>query len=207
MSYSQLNQDLEVLKFYNNKIGGFFIEIGASDGIELSNTYLLEKKYNWTGICVEPIPNRFKLLCKNRPNSVCCDNAVYKKSGKSVIFDIANNYDLLSGISSRIDSHHKIEVECNKTQIIVKTISFNDLLEKYKAPLFIEYLSLDTEGSELEILKSVNLKKYIFGLIDVEHNYMEPRRTQIRELLTSNGYEFIRENQWDDCYKHKSLNP
>lgn len=204
-SYSQLNQDLEVLKFYNNKKGGFFIEIGASDGIELSNTYLLEKNYNWTGICVEPIPSRFELLCKNRPNSLCCDNAVYNKSGKSVIFDIANNYDLLSGISSRIDSH-KTEVDCNKTQITVKTISFNRLLEQYKAPLFIDYLSLDTEGSELEILKSVNLKKYIFGLIDVEHNYVEPRRTQIRELLTSNGYDFIRENQWDDCFKHKSLN-
>jgi FkbM family methyltransferase len=204
MNYSQLNQDLEVLKFYNNKKGGFFIEIGASDGIELSNTYLLEKNYNWTGICVEPIPSRFELLCKNRPNSLCCDRAVYNKSGKSVIFDIANNYDLLSGISSRIDSH-KPEVDCNKTQIIVNTISFNRLLEKYKAPLFIDYLSLDTEGSELEILKSVNLKKYTFGLIDVEHNYVEPRRTQIRQLLTSNGYDFIRENQWDDCYKHKSL--
>lgn len=204
MSYSQLGQDLEVLKFYKNKTDGFFVEIGASDGIELSNTYLLEKMYNWKGICVEPIPKRYELLCKNRPNSSCCNKAVYKKSDKNVIFDIANNYDLLSGISDNIDSH-KHEVDCNKTSIIVTTISFNDLLEKYNAPFFIDYLSLDTEGSELEILKSVNLKKYVFGLIDVEHNYVEPRRTQIRKLLTSNGYEFIRENQWDDSYKHKSI--
>ena len=66
-------------------------------------------------------------------------------------------------------------------------------------------MSLDTEGSELEILKSVDLTKYIFGLIDVEHNFIEPRRSQIRELLCSNGYTYIKENQWDDCYKHSSI--
>jgi len=204
MSYSQIGQDLEVLKFYNNKLDGFFVEIGASDGINLSNTYLLEKKYNWKGICVEPIPKNFELLCKNRPNSFCCDNAVYKESDKNVIFDIANSYDLLSGISEKIICH-KSKVDYNKTQIIVKTITFNDLLEKYDAPLFIDYLSLDTEGSELEILQSVDLQKYTFGLIDVEHNYVEPIRTQIKELLTSNGYEYIKQNYYDDCYKHKSV--
>lgn len=81
----------------------------------------------------------------------------------------------------------------------------NDLLEKSNAPLFIDYLSLDTEGSELEILKSVDLQKYTFGLIDVEHNFVEPKRSQIRDLLTSNSYHYIRENNHDDCYKHKSL--
>ena len=204
MNYSQIGQDLEVLKFYNNKKDGFFIEIGASDGIELSNTYLLEKKYNWKGICVEPIPRRFNLLCKNRPNSLCYDYAVYNKSNTQVVFDIANNYDLLSGISSNIDCHTRA-VNSNKTQIIKNTISLNDLLELSNAPLFIDYLSLDTEGSELEILKSVDLQKYTFGLIDVERNYVEPRRTQIRNLLTSNGYDYIRENHFDDSYKHKSI--
>ena len=204
MSFSQLGQDLSVLQFYNNKRDGFFIEIGASNGIELSNTYLLEKSYNWKGICVEPVPKKFKLLCNNRPNSSCCDKAVYSESNKSVIFDIANNYDLLSGISDYIDCH-KENVEANKDQIVVKTITFNDLLEKYNAPLFVDYLSLDTEGTELEILKSVDFTKYTFGIIDVEHNYVEPRRSQIRELLTSNGYIYAKENKWDDSYMHSSL--
>jgi hypothetical protein len=77
MSHSQLGQDLAVLKAFKDKTNGFFIEIGASDGMELSNTYLLETKYNWKGICVEPIPRRFELLCKNRPNSWCSDRAVF----------------------------------------------------------------------------------------------------------------------------------
>lgn len=204
-SFSQLGQDLEVLKFYNyKKRNRFFIEIGASDGIEFSNTYLLETEYDWKGICVEPIPNKYELLCKNRPNSLCYNKAVYNQSNKTVVFDISNDYDLLSGISDKIVYHKKI-VDNNKTQILVNTITFNDLLEDSNAPLFIDYLSLDTEGSELEILKSVDLKKYRFGLIHVEHNYIEPTRSEIKNLLTANGYIYNDANQFDDCYKHYSI--
>ena len=202
-SYSQIGQDLEVLKFYNNKRNGFFVEIGASDGIELSNTYLLETMYDWKGVCAEPIPLKFELLCKNRPNSFCCSDAVHGESGKQVEFDICNTSDLLSGISENIDCHKDV-VNQDKTQITITTISLNDLLEKSNSPLFIEYLSLDTEGSELEILKSVDFQKYTFGLIDVEHNGIEPRRTAIRNLLISNNYHYVRENKFDDCYQHGS---
>ena len=80
------------------------------------------------------------------------------------------------------------------------TITLNDLLEQSNAPLYIDYLSLDTEGSELEILKSVDFSRYKFGIIDVEHNFVEPRRSQIRNLLESNGYKFNVENNFDDNY-------
>ena len=204
MSHSQIGQDLAVLKFYNQKRDGFFIEIGASDGIKLSNTYLLEKKYNWKGICVEPVPQNYKNLIINRQNSICSDNAVFSVSNLTVNFDIANNFNLLSGISANIDRHKK-RVDINKSTIQVKTISLVDLLDNNNAPKFIEYLSLDTEGSEYEILKTFNFDKYIFGLIDVEHNSMEPRRTQIKELLLSNGYIYLGPNSFDDMYKHKSV--
>ena len=203
MSYSQIGQDIAVITYYKMKKNGFFVEIGASDGVNFSNTYLLEKKYNWKGICVEPIPKNYKLLCKNRPNSICSDKAIYS-SNTNVLFDIADDYDLLSGISNNIDRHKKA-VDKNKTQITVNTITLNNLLDNCNAPEFIDYLSLDTEGSELEILKSVDFNKYKFGLIDVEHNFIEPRRTEIRKLLTNNGYIYLRENKFDDCYKHKSL--
>ena len=153
MSHSQLGQELEVIKFYNNKEDGFFIEIGASDGVELSNTYLLETKYNWKGICCEPIPTKFEKLVKNRPNSICYKEAVYNQSGLILQFDISNSYDLLSGISEHID-RYKSTVDNNKTTIHVETISLLDVLKKSNAPSFIEYMSLDTEGSEFEILKN-----------------------------------------------------
>ena len=200
MSHSQLGQDLQVIKFYNNKEDGFFIEIGASDGLELSNTYLLETKYKWKGICCEPIPKNFEKLVKHRPNSICYKEAVYNQSGLTVSFDIDNTYDLLSGISDHIGTR-----KSNKTTVQVETISLLDVLEKANAPSFIEYMSLDTEGSELEILKNFDFEKYTFGLIDVEHNFTEPRRTEIRNLLLSKGYVYKGENKWDDMYKHSSV--
>ena len=204
MSQSQLGQDLEVLKFYNNKEGGCFIEIGASDGIKLSNTYLLETKYKWKGICCEPIPRCFEKLVINRPNSICFNQAVYNQSGLTLTFDIANSSDLFSGISQNIDIY-KSKVDANKTSIQVQTLSLVDVLNKANAPSFIDYMSLDTEGSELEILKNFDFEKYTFGLIDVEHNNVEPRRSDIRKLLLSNGYAYKGANKWDDMYVSKSL--
>lgn len=203
-SFSQIGQDLKVVEFYKQKKNGFFIEIGASDGINLSNTYLLEKQYNWTGICCEPIPRTFEKLVVNRPKSICFKNAVYNQSGLSVTFDISNNYDLLSGISKDIDKY-KDTVDRNKTSIQVNTISLLDVLEKANAPPFIEYMSLDTEGSEFEILKNFNFEKYKFGLIDIEHNFIEPRRTMIKNLLLSKGYIYKGQNKWDDMYRHNSV--
>ena len=94
-SFSQLQQDLKVLKHLNYKKNGYFVEIGAANGIELSNTYLLEKNYGWNGICVEPIPDKFKQLKQNR-KCHCGNYAVYKKTGEFVIliFLIILNYFL-----------------------------------------------------------------------------------------------------------------
>jgi FkbM family methyltransferase len=200
-SYSQIGQDLAVLKYYNNKRNGYFVEVGASDGISLSNTYLLEKDFDWKGICVEALPTKFKQLCKNRPTAVCVENAVFSQSGLTVKFDIANSFDMLSGISSYISERWITDVKQNCTIIDVTTISLTDLLKNANAPAFIDYLSLDTEGSEFEILKTHDFSKYKFGLIDVEHNYIEPTRTNIKKLLTTNGYTYIGENKFDDCYK------
>jgi hypothetical protein len=205
-SYSQIGQDLDVLKIYNNKKNGYFVEIGAYDGITLSNTYLLETQYDWKGICSEPIPEKYESLKKNRPNSHCDNNAVFNETGKTVQFDIANDQSVLSGISKYIDKHTE-EVNKNKKQINVTTITLNDLLNKYDAPSFIEYLSIDTEGTELEILKGCDFDKYSFGFITIEHNFVEPRRSEMRNFLISKGYRFYKENEFDDDYILPSLMP
>jgi len=202
-SYSQIGQDLAVLNYYNKKRNGYFVEVGASDGIAFSNTYLLEKDFDWKGICVEANPIKFKQLCRYRPTAVCVENAVFSHSGLTVKFNV-NYFDLLSGISSHISKKKKrwvTDFKNSSSEISVTTISLTDLLSNANAPAFIEYLSLDTEGSEFEILKTHDFSKYKFGLIDVEHNFIEPTRTNIRNLLTSNGYQYIGENYFDDRYK------
>jgi FkbM family methyltransferase len=207
MSKSQLKQDLNVLEYYNFKKRGYFVDIGASDGISLSNTYMLEKDYNWNGICVEPILNDFNILISNRKNSICVNKAVYNISDTKMKFAI-KNFNMCSGLIETMDNQVIIDnkvydrsVNYDLKEIIdVYTITLNDLLEQSNAPLYIDYLSLDTEGSELEILKSVDFSRYKFGIIDVEHNFVEPRRSQIRNLLESNGYKFNVENNFDDNY-------
>lgn len=201
MSYSQLNQDLKVISFFNNTKELFFVDIGANDGKTLSNTYLLEKKYKWSGICSEPSPRVYEKLSKCR-HVHCDNNAVFSKSGIYLNFsESSDSNGLLSGITECIDQYYEVK-NCN--QIIVKTITFQELLVKYKAPDIIQYLSLDTEGSELEILKSVDFSQFTFLYINVEHNYIEPRRTQMRNLLLNKGYVYMGENKWDDDYIHDS---
>jgi hypothetical protein len=201
ISYSQLGQDLDVLNLYCSKtLLGTFIEVGASDGITLSNTYLLEE-LGWKGICVEPIPEKFELLQKNR-KSINVNKAVYNVSNQEINFTVASS-SLFSGITSEIDIHHS--VKNNGTTISVKTITLNDLIAESGLPDFIEYLSLDTEGSEYEILKALDFSKYKFGTIHVEHNNNKTKRQQIRSLLTSNGYIFFKQKKWDDYYVHQWL--
>ena len=196
-SYSQLRQDLNVISFYNNKNDMYFIDIGANDGKTLSNTYLLEKKYNWKGICSEPLPKAFQKLIKRR-SATCDNNAVFKESGLSLEF---SESDLLSGITNFIDKYEEAKKD---NPIIVKTITLQSLLDNYKAPKIIQYFSLDTEGTELEILKSVDFSTYTFLYINLEHNYVEPRRSEIRTLLLNNRYLYKGQNSWDDDYIHES---
>ena len=111
---------------------------------------------------------------------------------------LVDNLDTKVKIDGKIHERH-VNYDLNKI-IDVKTITLTDLLDSAKSPKFIEYMSLDTEGSELEILKSNDFKKYNFGVIDVEHNFIEPRRTEIRKLLEKNNYKFNFENNFDDNY-------
>jgi FkbM family methyltransferase len=199
-TYSQINQDINVIDFYDYKKDFYFIDIGAYDGESLSNTLLLEEDYNWKGICVEPLPDTFNKLKKKR-NCICINTALYSESNIELDFI---NAEMLSGVTKNIDCHTHVLNSKNDT-IKIKTTTINELLDKNNLPFFIHYMSLDTEGSEYEILKVLNFDKYIFGYINVEHNYIEPRRTQIKNLLLSNGYIYRGENKFDDDYIHKNL--
>lgn len=198
MSFSQLGQDLEVVNFFSKLKNLYFVDIGANDGITFSNTYLLEKEYNWSGICSEPLPAAYEKLVKCR-NVICDNNAVYSKSNETVEF---SESDLYSGITTHIDKHVNFK---NKNNVMVNTITLQDLLKKYDAPKTVHYLSLDTEGTELEILKSVDFNEYKFLLIHLEHNFVQPRRDQMKELLLKNGYVFFSSKKWDDAYIHESV--
>ena len=86
------------------------------------------------------------------------------------------------------------------TKHLQNSTTLEAVFEKHHVPAFVDFLSLDTEGSEYEILSATNLNKWIFGHVAVEHNQEEPKRSQIRKLLLANGYVLDQEVTFDDWY-------
>ena len=198
-SVSQLGQDIWILESTNYKREGFFVEFGATNGILLSNSYLLEVGFDWRGVCAEPNPEFFKELQKNR-KCVVSPECISGETGREVEFVAAREF---GGFSEYADSDmHEETRQAYREQGYVmnlKTISLHDFLLKHQAPRTIDYLSIDTEGSEYEILSSFPFEKWDIRHLTVEHNFTEARE-KIFELLSSKGYERI-EADWDDWYR------
>jgi hypothetical protein len=199
--YSQNKQDLFAL-FIHGKDPGYFVEFGACDGLYLSNTILLEKDYGWTGILSEPAPSYYEQLIKNRDchlESLC----VTDKTGDKVDFlevDISSDKGL-SGLTEFVFQDHHAETRRNNSSSYeVETISLKDMLDKYDAPDHIDFLSIDTEGSEYLILNGYDFSRD-FKAIAVEHNGTA-NREKIYDLLTSKGYQrvLLEFSAWDDWY-------
>ena len=199
-SRSQNHQDLFALSSAEFKRDGFFVEFGATNGLNLSNTHLLEKEFDWRGILAEPAKSYQAELRANRPRAIIEELCVWKDSNDILVFNETSNRDL-STIDrfSDLDEHRDSRKSGQKYE--VGTISLQDLLLKHGAPKFIDYLSIDTEGSEFEILSAFDFTSYTFGVITCEHNYT-PARERIFELLTSHGYirKFPELSLFDDWY-------
>lgn len=197
MSESQLLQDLFVLDQFDFKKLGYFIEFGAADGRALSNTYILEKEFAWTGIVAEPSKGWHERLKINR-NCIIDNRCVWSSTGENLEFSEVSINELST--VTRFENSDGQNRKKNK-KYYVESISLNDLLEEYKAPKKIDYLSIDTEGSELEILQSFDFSKYEITVITVEHNYTD-QREKIYTFLESKGYQrvFKELSKFDDWY-------
>lgn len=202
-SRAQIFQDLWVVMMTGAKREGFFVEFGACDGIELSNTLLLEREYGWNGILAEPNPAWHPALQQNR-RCMVSDLCVHSTSGGRIPFQAVGNHPELSRIDKITpdDVHERNGSRRNHEIVDVETISLMDLLQRHNAPDMIDYLSVDTEGSEFEILSAFDFSRYSFRLITVEHAGEASKREAIRSLLEGNHYarwhpEFSR---WDDWY-------
>ena len=205
-STAQLCQDLFVSYFTEEKKNGFFVEFGATDGITLSNTYIFEKYCNWTGVLAEPLPIWHNDLIKNR-KCIIDKRCIFSESNLKKKF--VNTYESpeLSGLEDELKDYSSmrdfnVEARKKKEIIIVKTVSLEDLLKEYKAPKKIDYLSIDTEGSEYTILKNFNFKLYEISIITIEHNYIDDQRNNIKSLLEKNNFVRVFEkiSRMDDWY-------
>jgi len=190
-SNSQIFQDLFALYFSKKKTKGFFIEIGVGNGITLSNTYFLEKNKKWKGILCEADSRMLKIIKQNRKAKLIAYPISDKCEKKFKFFE---NIQIAYESSSKKIPGSKLN--------ITKSICLNHLLKKNKVPKFIDYVSIDTEGTEYNIIKNFDFSKWKIKTITIEHNFNKKFRDKIFNLLTRNNYYRVCKNisYMDDWY-------
>lgn len=197
--YSQFKQDQIINEnFFKNKPNGFFVDIGAHDGITFSNSKFYEE-LGWDGICIEPNPKVFPTLQNNRKVK-CVMKAIAEKPGTAEFFQIIDGPDMLSGLSSEFtqnaiarihdelvdypDAFTYIEVECDTFSNIVETTT-------------IDFLSIDTEGNELKILQTIDFDKYDIHVLTIENNDFDDK---FIKFFSDKPYQFVGRLQCDEIF-------
>jgi FkbM family methyltransferase len=191
-----------VEEIYNQKEAGFFVDLAAFDGISGNNTYLLEKAFQWRGICIEPSPLSVPYLKKNR--SAIIEPTCIDYTNHIVKFRIDNGW--LGGIVADDTQNNTLyrakEIQkAHETQSILhlKTKTLEQVLDEHKAPPIIDYLSLDAEGAETRILRHFPFNRYTFLAITIERPSDE-----LHALLIKNDYVFIKTCHFCAFYLHKT---
>ena len=198
-SQSQFKQDAWITSKLNCKKGGYYIDIGSNSGEKSSNTAVLDKEFGFKGLCIDPFPTDME----NRTCHVI-NKALYKKDGE--ILEFIGKGSTLGGLSigmNKNSMHYDQTSKMEKTKI--ETVNPLTLFKQYNVPKVIDYLSIDTEGTELDILKEIPFDIYCIKYIHVEHNFEEPRRSDIRKYLEKVGYKFEENKDVDDYYSKKCL--
>lgn len=185
-SSAQLFQDI-LAYFISPKESGYFVEFGATDGCFLSNTCFLEQQHHWKGILAEPAKGWAEKLKNNRTFSIIDYRCVWSRSGDKIEF-IEDELPEISGVSTTLDKNRMSD---KVSTYVVDSVSLNDLLDEHNAPKYIDYISIDTEGSEFEILENFDFSRYKFGLLTIEHNYQADKRGKLLALLNRNNYKRI----------------
>ena len=192
---SQLYQDMFAEFIVGNSFEKTFLEFGATDGLNLSNTYSLEKFSNWSGVLAEPDTQWHNNLKLNRPNTKIIHDCVWIKSNETLDFISSGQGELSTIESFKYSDQDSMPANSkNRNQITkkiqVKTISLNDLINIEFNSTSPSYISIDTEGSEYEILKSFDFDNFKPKVFTIEHNHSNLEK-QIDELLEKNNFERI----------------
>lgn len=205
--YSQNGQDLFLDNLFRGQRDGRFLDIGAYDGATYSNTLFLERFRNWGGVCVEPNHVVFSELQKNRRCKVL-NAAIAKEEKESTYFRIYDACEMLGGLLEEFDDRHLQRI---KKDVIGKSggyayetvscLSFERVTAENFADNHIDYCSMDTEGSELSILQSIDFNKVSVTVFSIENTYEDPA---IHEILSNNGYDFVTRIGEDDFFVLKS---
>ena len=188
--FNALNKLDKKMLNYINFSDGFFIECGANDGVNQSNTWYLEKYLNWHGILIEPLKEKFIELKKNRSYKNYFYNVALSSSDNKKVF-IENN-----GLMSKVVNKNYKKTTLTKHKC--KTLTA--ILDRALAPRLIDFFSLDVEGHEDKVIKGINFKKYNFKFF-----LIETKKKDIIQFLKENKYKLIKKmSHHDYLFKYKN---
>lgn len=201
-SHGQLLQDVVCALLHKNKRDGYFVEIGVGDGTTYSNTRLLEQELGWKGILAEPAL-MFHDSIANTRTATLDRRAVSSETGSVLIFEQDDAMGELSGVAGERTPRGTQNVSTYE----VHTVCLDDLLDEYNAPDQIDYISIDTEGSELSVLKGLSMTKRKVSFFTIEHNFDRLRMSSYDEIMESSGYRKILPHisSFDYWYVHPDL--
>lgn len=180
IDYSQAKQSALVLKLLNYKVGGYYVELAANDWKVLSNGLSLETFYNWSGVCIEPNPEYFEGLLSNRKCTLYT-NPVSAMSNDKVKFNFEH---ATSGIIHN-DYDNKVSTSSSSaTEMLTTTLM--SVLSHARAPFEIDFLSLDVEGAEFDVMRHFD-----FGLYQIKVLSIERPSKHLHNLLSHHGYWWL----------------
>lgn len=191
--YSYRGQDEHVYKVLNNKEGGYFVDLAANHFRKDSNTYSLETFWNWKGLCIEANTEYLRGLSQRSCTVICA--AVANETGMRATFNMRG------GLGGLVGKQYDNKIAVNTSEMVY-TVTLADILDKFNAPSHIDYLSLDVEGAEEDVLRDFPFFQYTFSVLTVERP-----SPFVHDLLVANKYVFIRDfSRFGDCfYVHARL--
>lgn len=208
----QLHSDMEpqqrfVLEYFDHARELFFVDVGANDGITISNTLHLERDYGWKGLCVEPNPDAYEKLIQNR-RVECRLCGLYSRDAELAFLKVTGYSEMLSGFQEAYDPRHlaRLEREVRERHQRVESIPvparrLTGLLDEIGVRV-VHYLGVDTEGSELDVLRGADLEHREVELISVEDNYDDGI---CNDYLKGLGYRFLGRVCLDDFWGRRSM--
>jgi FkbM family methyltransferase len=194
--YFSLNDLDKKLEKYLDFDNGYFVELGANDGVNQSNTLFFERFRGWKGILIEPFQTNYEQLIRNRSSTnffknAACVGPTYTKPTVELAY--SNLMTSTLGVNSDIKDpvgHAKQGAKFwGGNTFVFEAIArtLNSILIEANAPTLIDLLSLDVEGIELEILKGVDHEKFRFRYICVESREFD----ELQEYLHSQKYSYV----------------